>query len=403
MATRNADERGVPDGLDAEGDGGSVEGRLGVQSVIVPYEPRYRSGMIALWHRQFGEWSTRRIVRHWNWQFESNPFVTQRPPRLFVVVSERSDEVVGTLVAWPIPLRFQGRTIVTLCGGALALDAPYRGTCVDLTRRLVTSVPALAGGLHPSVRAIVKRFGFQYVPGTTRRFILRLRNDGERARRMRRRLRRSMTHLATPGSVSWLPRGRFARSLPATQRMPTCKHSADIRSLDRFDARYDELWARVSRTIPCTIERTSEYMNWRHVDCPTEMSFRLGLFENGVLRAVAVGVNHVENDWTGSPCVVHGEITELIADVPDSPGVEALLTTLLQYLDRRSCDTIASLGLHPTHHAMLRKLGFVDVEDERYAMVANPSSDPNHSVDLLSEADWYVSAADSDALYASAI
>ena len=42
-------------------------------------------------------------------------------------------------------------------------------------------------------------------------------------------------------------------------------------------------------------------MNWRHVDCPTQTSIRLGLYENGVLKAIAIGANRIEHDWTLTP------------------------------------------------------------------------------------------------------
>ena len=370
---------------------------------VVPFEPAHRAGMIALWQRHFGAWTAERFDRRWDWQFNTNPFKNDREPGLFVAVREGTQDVVGAMTATPVPLRYEGSVRTSLCGGALAVDEPYRGRCMDLARLLVKSSPAIAGGLHPSVRTIVKHFGFAYVPGSTRRFVLWLRHDGSRARQLRRHLRRSMTALATPRLVSLLPKNLFGRALPKTSALPSTQVRADIRPIDRFGADYDALWQRASASISCTIERSSTYMNWRHVDCPTQTSIRLGLYENGVLKAIAIGANRIEHDWTLTPCVMQGEITELIADEPGSPGVEALVVELVRRIDARRCDTIGTLGLRPEYHALLRRLGFADSTDESFAMVANPFKERVRNLDLKTEEQWLISAADSDALYGETI
>lgn len=372
------------------------------RSSVIPFEPKHKTGLLALWKRHFGEWSATRFDRRWEWQFTTNPFRQFREPELFVAISDATGEIVGGLTTTPVPLRFDGRQVACLCGGALAVDEAFRGRFIDLARRFENTSPALAGGLHPSIRTIAKHFGFSYVPGSSRRFVLWLRHHGSRTRQLRRHLRPSMTRLATPRLVALLPDNLFGRALPPTRPMPTTNFRAEIREISRFGAEYDALWARASSEIARTIERSSVYMNWRHVECPTQTSIRLGLYEGGVLRAIAVGTNRVEHDWTDTPCVTHGEIAELIADDPTSPGVEALVAELMQRLDVKRCDSIASLGLHPTFHPLLRKLGFEDHEDEAFAMVVNPNSGRG-DLDLKSENEWYISAADSDALYGDTI
>lgn len=387
---------------DAAGD--SISGETdSVRSNVVNYAPEHRAGVLDLWQRHFGAWVTDRLVRHWDWRFTHNPFVDSREPSLFVALSEQTGQVVGAVASNPVPLRFAHRPITALCGGGLAIDEPYRGRCLDLSRRLIRNSPAIAGGLHPSVRAIIQHLGFSFVPGSQRRFTLWLRHDGSRARQLRKHLRRSVIRLATPRLVSILPDNFFGRDLPPTTALPSSANGADIRPFDRFDATYDALWTRASSDIPCTIERSSTYMNWRHVDCPTQSSIRLALYENGNLRAIAVGANRVEHDWTGEPCVVHGELTEIIADDPRSPGVRALLVELIRQLDRRRCDSISALGLRPAYHPLLHDLGFTDQMSDEFAMAVNPTHEPRRALDLMGENDWYTSAADADALYAATI
>lgn len=376
---------------------------LDLRSRVIEYAPEHRPGIHALWQRHFGHWVADRFAQRWDWQFESNPFAKLRPPKIFVAVAESTGQMVGVVTTNPIPLRFEHQTVITLVGNGLAVDEPYRGRCMELVRRFVKSSPAIAGGLHPSLRAIMQHLGFEFVPGSAHRFALWLRHDGSRARRLRRHLRKSVTWLATPRLAGLLPHDLFEQGLPKTTRLPRATRKADIRPFDRFGADYDALWTRVSAHIPCTIERSAAYMNWRHVDCPTQTSIRLALFENDQLRAVAVGANRVEMDWTDTPCVTHGEVTDIIADDPTSPGVEALTIALLRALDQKRCDSITALGLHPSLHPLLKKLGFTDGTDEEFAMAINPRSEPTHLVTNMSEHQWYISAADSDALYAATI
>lgn len=61
-----------------------------------------------------------------------------------------------------------------------------------------------------------------------------------------------------------------------------------ILPLERFDTTYDQLWQNSNSRNRITIDRTSEYMNWRYIDCPRKDYKIISVSKGGVLEAVCV-------------------------------------------------------------------------------------------------------------------
>lgn len=372
------------------------------QAEIVEFAPEYLEGVLRLWGRHFGEWSRGRLERRWVWQFPANPWIRERPQRIVLAVDPRRGEVVGHLSSLPLPLRYGGVTRPTLCAAGLVVEEPYRMVTFALMRRILTQAPAMATGMHDSVRKIVVSMGHQIVPLSRRRFTLKLSDAGERTRRFRQRLRRPLVPLARPWMARMVPggmRGSFDRVRAARARAS----GVVVEPLRAFGAEYDELWSRVSAGIPCTIERDSRYMSWRYLECPVQRSAILGVREGGRLVGVCSGTYRTELDWTNCPCVNFGEVTSLIVEEGREDVARALLSEMVLQLSWGGIDGVSTLGLQLKWHGILRELGFEEEDAEAWAMSVLPAPRGQFDVSMLKEEYWMCSAADGDSLFAATI
>ncbi len=370
--------------------------------MIVEYEPQHRESLLRLWRRYFGRWSEESLLRRWAWQFEQNPYVAQRKPFILVGISQATGEVMAHISALPVPLRMNGRVTISLLGSALVADEEARMMGFTLARRLALAAPALAAGMHPSVRKILALGGVEPVAITRRRFTLPLSDQGARCRAARRRFPSWAAPMISPGVARWLPESIAGPRTPSAS-LPAPVH-ADIRDLDRFDARYETLWRRFAPpTINC-IEKDAAYMNWRYVDCPTQRTVRLAKYRHGKLIGIAVGTWRAETDWMSRPCVVYGEVQDLMTD-PDAPeAARPLLVELIHRLADRPIDAVTITGLRLSQHEIVRGLGFAEREDDTYAMAVNPyQANRRCTPEELREDRWYTTAADGDALYSVTI
>lgn len=385
-----------------------------MRAIVAPFAPELRPRVLALYERNFGLRAASGFSRRWEWQFETNPIVAMRAPRLLAIDDGGAGRLTACVLCTPNPLRLGGQREPALCAGGFAMDPGARGRALELVRSLLTHGPGIAGGFHPSIRRIVSRFGPPFIPATRRRFSIRVRSSGLAARQVRKRLRGWLTPVAHPRVMHWLPDRLTGNGLAPYDASSVLARSprgaridgldrVELREIDRFDDAHESLWLEASARIPNTLERTREYLNWRYVDCPTQHAICLGAYEHGHLRAFGVGVARFEPDWTGRPCIVHAEIVELIALDPAGAAAERLVRELARRLDaRHHVDTISTMGFTPAHHPLFKRLGFEESPEDEHACVILASGSRTKAPELSDEA-WYVSSSDSDALYAATL
>ena len=159
--------------------------------------------------------------------------------------------------------------------------------------------------------------------------------------------------------------GLFKRRL-----LPGNASDADIRSLDRFGKSYDALWEKMRGNFSITVDKNSEYLNWRYFDCPTLREPVVhGLYEDGELAGVIVAAAYSTLDRRRRPCGRNGEILELIAAGASSSGIEALVLSASKLLDAKMVDKIGILCKEPYMQEALRGIGFCPQEDSNKTIV----------------------------------
>lgn len=371
------------------------------QPDIVPYEPIHRAGLVKLWARYFGDWSALRLERLWAWQFEANPFVARRPPKILIGVI--GGEVVGHVAGYPLPVRCDGRLVTPLFAANLVADESHRWLGFRLVRTLAGEPPLVANAMSPAALGLITRCGAQLVESSTERFSFQRSYAGVLTASIRHRLSRRLGRAVKVGNVRRLAWWYRPKGAPERQKLPGTLPGHDIRPIARFGADYDSVWGRFSAGIDRTVDKTALYMNWRYVDCPTCRPTRLGLYGRNGLEAVAVGLVRTGLDRFRQPCMRYGEIAELITPEPASPGAEALLRALMRALDRRRVDSIACSSLHPLARPLLQRLGFSSTSSNEFAMAvrldgAEAPARASHGAES-----WYYTAGDGDSLYCSGL
>ena len=377
---------------------------------LTEFAPLHWESVLALYRRYFGGWSAKRFAARWHWQYETNPYCSERPS--FIQVGLCGEEVVAHMGAFPIPLRLGETRCIAMCGADFVIDDRCRWIALQLFKNFVARAPVLGSGVHPAARRIFEQLGGRVLSLSHDRFIYRLGNGGAISRKIRSRLPSPVARLVSPRVIRKLVRSPAVRLASADEPsrhmaelmvLPPLSSAIDIRPIARFDESYDVLWRRASRKFTYSLDKTATYLNWRYVDCPTMKPLCLGLFdEQGELSGVVVAASYVHTDRHGHLCGTDGELLELITDMPPGESLEHLIIAAMRALNRAGVDEVGVTGLRVDYHAVLRKLGFVHQRNDRFGVVL--MLEPGHHIEsLCSDEASYTTAGDGDALYAIAI
>jgi len=370
---------------------------------VVAYRAEHERGLQALWRRFFGSWSAEGLARRWRWQFDDNPWARERAP--LVLVATHADEVVGHIGGIPLPIRLDDARRIALCGSGMVLEDAHRLLAFKLAGQLLRDRPVVGSGLRPEALRLFRHAGARVVPSSRCRFTYPISRAGQLARRIRERVPPWFVPLVRPAVLG--PAGRLpalarwaAPHRPALQGLPRLPRGDGIRPLDAFDNRYDALWDAARSRFRCALDKDATYMRWRYLDCPTIEPMVRGSFTGDRLDGVLVAMRRTELDWRLQPCVVHGEIAELVVRPHAIEHAERLLAAAVHELAAAGADEVTATGMHADLVPAFEAVGFVQETNDEFALgVCVDEADEPRLHGLAHDA-WYTSAADGDALYA---
>lgn len=375
---------------------------------IMRYEDAHRPGLLRLWKRYFGAWSAARLEQRWSWQFEQNPFRGGAPAREPVIlVAVAGGEVVGHISGIPVPMLLEGREEVVLAASGLVVEDRHRLASFSLVRALVSEGPVLGSAMSEGASKMMSKCGVGVIGVSRARFVYPLRYSGELAMKVRRRLPGLLTPLVSAGlcrGAAWwyVPRGK-----PRPRRLPARVSGGvgeGIRRLGKFGAEYDALWSTFCSPLRWSVNKSSRYMNWRYFDCPTVDPVCLGVFgKGGDLCAVGVGIRRARTDRSGRPCLLNGEIAELMSLDPTNAATEHLLAALMHALDEGRVDSIDACYMHGALHPLLERTGFRATESVEFAAALGPHPSGESSAKWGDGSECYYTAGDGDGLYSSGV
>ncbi|MFN0083173.1 MAG: GNAT family N-acetyltransferase [Ferruginibacter sp.] len=188
-----------------------------------------------------------------------------------------------------------------------------------------------------------------------------------------------------------VPDGNYSYNAPATVAIGS---DTEIKLLNKFEAEFDTVWARVSKKIKVCANRSADYMNWRFVDKPDEVYYRYGLYANGNLQGVVVFT--IKRKHGG----LIGYLMELIYNPQNEDAGKQLLRFASKQCRKQQADTILAWSIPECfNYNVYKKCGYYTLPEklrpQQLFFGVRPFDEKNAQM-ILNVKNWYISYADSD-------
>lgn len=345
-------------------------------------------GIVALWKHVFSEGGEieRADPAYWNWQFRDNPAGL---PRIRVAVVGES--IVGHWAVIPVHMQILGRTVL----GTLALDAMthpdyrHQSMLTTLASELYAElgrdgIPITYGFPNDnSIGLVTKKLQWTYLCSLP--VCVKPLHPGVIVDRVisNRLLAAAARPLAEVGTA--LVSRRL--TLPDSAR-------ANVRWLERFDERADDLWRATYDGSKIALTRNAAFLNWRYFMNPSRRYRAVAFEEQGDLIAYAV-VRCMEQfglrggmieDWIGQPGRDDALQAVLAAAMEHFASEHVDLAACLMYGDKRG-------------RRLLKRNGFLVAPKRSFkewyfgVRVNNESVEPTI---VNAPGNWYVTFGDTD-------
>jgi GNAT superfamily N-acetyltransferase len=323
---------------------------------IRPPRARESAAILDVLLSSFGGWPRVEIgvepIEHLRWKLSSSPSAMDHHR-----ISEIDGRVASILIAWIQPAKVRDRVVSNIQATDFAVHADFqrRGLAEEFSRRL------LAEDQSSDVR-----FGV---------------TSGHPAMRRMRHLNRGGPR-RTGKIVHVHSLKRSEASLPATAAGSGC----NVRAVDRFDERIDNLWREASMPFDFILERKQDYMNWRYADRRAG-SFSILIAENG---------DRLEGFTVIGSTDRKGVIADLLALPGHRDVVEALVNDATSLLWARGATRVDCwLPAEHPYEEVLRRAGFAPHREKSLSATVN-----NDAIDLAFLADQsaavHITAGDTD-------
>jgi hypothetical protein len=311
------------------------------------------------------------------WKFEQHPAA-----RGAIATASLDGAIVGMVGFAPARLRIGGRRVIAHQALDTVVDPICRGkgVFVGLGRAFYAAAAGLGTEIaygFPNENAAPGWFGkLDWARLGTPPFLVKPLNAGYFARRLLGR---------AGGLFDALPLSLIARPGGAGRAV----------TVDRFDARADALWESFAADIPCAVDRTSDYLNWRLVDHPTaDYETRAVFGDDGAMRAFVT--THLADK--------HGGRIGYIMEVMHRPDAraDAVMLLKLAIADMRAKKTDAVLAWaapHAPNYGAYRRAGFLPMPDRIrpiHLYFGGKALTAETTPVMTGPGDWYLSYLDSD-------
>lgn len=289
--------------------------------------------------------------RRYDWLYRENP---HGQATTWVAQDTTSQAVVGVASAFPRRMSVRGAPYLAWVLGDFCISQHYRslGPALQLQRAVQTSAAAashLAGWYDfpsQSMAAVFKRLGIQQ-QGQLVRMAKPLRVDRLLAK-----------HLPFPRIVRWgAAIGNFCLALGSAgfKQDPSLVVEPFI---GLFGPEFTALFHEVARSYEISVERSSDYLNWRYRSHPLEQFEYLVARQAGKLRAYAVFT-----------CAAEDAVLIDLFGVKHEPIFKALLRTLVAELRKRGVATISAPVVEGNPiRSVLGREGFRDREGSPFVV-----------------------------------
>lgn len=333
--------------------------------------PRHKGEILGLWERNLTGVTAERYV----WLYETGPTHCW-------AIRDADGKLVGANGLAERRFRVGERTVQAGQAIDLNIDRAHRsiGPALQLQRATVALAQErkwdlLYGLPNPQARPVLQRIGYRSI-GALQRFVKPLRVGPK----LRSRLKVGQL-LQTPAAAI-LNTALRVTTPEAYSRLPS---GLGTEIVERFDARFDDLWHRTAGRFGVIGERTSDYLNWRFADCPLAAYETFCLLDGDTLLGYVAFCIAEET--------VH--IGDLLFEQP--AHLKLLLSEFLRTVRRRDAHTVVMKWFGADLVAQqFRQLGFWDRPQEWQMMIHQPPGHDTADADLLRANNWYLTRCDLD-------
>jgi GNAT superfamily N-acetyltransferase len=320
-----------------------ADGIYALLQSAMPAEDRARSS----WHAR------------WLWSHVSNPWRIKEVPVGFV--AESDGRIVGHLGLTPVPLVWEGETLVGQCSESFAVSTDTRGQGVG--RRLSQAawesrdVPhPVSFTANPTSRHLFARFGGVAALANVNRTRLAALDASALVARLGAGRGRLGRLLDLPGvrPIVRTSTALFIRGLRVGTR---AARGWTVEGIDSGHPQLEKLAASARRPGVLAVAVDARYLAWRYEAAPPEISDRyhlVGLRDpSGELRGVAAVGERAHGQWDGT----FAQLMDLVCD-PDAPAL-SLLASLAEYGRARRWVALRIPSLSTKLNRASLRLGFV--------------------------------------------
>ncbi|MEA4961865.1 GNAT family N-acetyltransferase [Lutispora sp.] len=170
----------------------------------------------------------------------------------------------------------------------------------------------------------------------------------------------------------------------------------DIREVKSFDQVFDTLWNKVKNDYPISIERSSQYLNWRYIAGPQEYK-AFAAYKNDELIGYIVAALEDKLDKAGETQLL-GHIADLICIKDHTDAAADLISEAEKYLKNSGACAISCWMIKEWFYGeILTKLAFLQLRSPS-VLTALPIGDTAAAMKdfIYDYKNWYVTIGDSD-------
>ena len=313
----------------------------------------------------------------WKWHFLENPQVSLDNIPLWIVKS--GDQIVGQVASIPVELKVGNEIVRALWIVDFILLPEYRPGGVGIRLLQVTGTyctVSLALGFNEKATVVNRALRWKFLGNINRYYMLLF--PGNATKDISRfALARYLTNfLYTP------LRPRLSRLSPAAGGM--------LREVTRFDSSFDDLWQQASGQWPCSVVRSSRFLEWQFMRQPGKKFEVLGYYIDDCLSGYIV-LFFRKTEYGGVPPKV--AISDLCYGTRNTQEViDNLLKGALRLALKRRAGSVV-IDVHDERvEQRLRYLGF------RRAKAAPPFAVKavEHQNLVYEKSNWFLTRGDSD-------
>jgi len=344
---------------------------------VVRYGYGEQGSLFAFLREALSPTDAERLVRQWDWKYESNPFNPEGGP--YVMLLKDGERLAGMYGRLFFRVIVDGEPHWAHHGCDLALHPAYRGR--GLTTRL-TDYDKVESEIH-----------FSWQNEASYRALQRDRTAGV-----------PFTALVRPLDVSHALRtvlgdGRSVRAIASVMRgmagRRRIRHrriSSDVAvtRIDSFDERFDRLWQRASRDYPVIVIRNRSYLEWRFKQRP-DASYTILAATRGAELIGYMITRQVER--AGEPW---GYLVDFLVQDQDRSIFAVLVEEAIDGLRREGVVAMGCRFAVPAFRRVLYRHGFVPLAWGPKGYIRARARLPGPVAREFGVDDWFLTMGDGD-------